>query len=52
MNDRNWGTPTNKQVEVLREFLNRFVDICPDADKTIDPADRKRIAKVKRILNA
>jgi hypothetical protein len=49
---RVWGTLTKKQVEVLREFLNRFIDICPDADNRIDPSDRKRIAKVKRILNA
>jgi len=35
----------------LREFLNRFVDICPDADNKIDPADKRRIAKVKKILN-
>ena len=44
-----WGTLTKKQVEVLREFLNRFIDICPDADNKIDPADKKRIAKVKKI---
>lgn len=42
-----WGTLTKDQVEVLREFLNRFIDICPDADNKIDPADKKRIAKVK-----
>jgi hypothetical protein len=47
---RIWGTLTKKQVEVLREFLQRFIDICPDADNKIDPADRKRIAKVKKIL--
>ena len=47
-----WGTLTKKQVEVLREFLQRFIDICPDADNKIDPADRKRIASVKKILNA
>ncbi len=52
MNDRIWGTLTKKQVEVLREFLNRFIATCPDADNKIDPADKKRIAKVKKILNA
>ena len=29
---RVWGTLTKKQVEVLREFLNRFIAVCPDAD--------------------
>jgi hypothetical protein len=38
--------------EEAREFLNRFIDICPDVDNKIDPADKKRIAKVKKILNA
>jgi hypothetical protein len=52
MDDRVWGTLTKKQVEILREFLHRFIDICPDADNKIDPADKKRIAKVKKILNA
>jgi hypothetical protein len=46
-----WGTLTKKEVEVLREFLHRFIDICPDADNKIDPADKKRIAKVKKILS-
>ena len=50
MDDRVWGTLTKKQVEVLREFLDRFIDICPDADNKIDPADKRRIAKVKKIL--
>jgi len=49
---RIWGTLTKKQVEVLRDFLQRFIDICPDADNKIDQADRKRIAAVKKILNA
>jgi hypothetical protein len=49
---RIWGTLTKTQHEVLREFLNPFIDICPDADNKIDPADKKRIAKVKKILNA
>jgi len=48
---RTWGTLTKKHIEVLREFLQRFVDICPDADNKIDPADKKRIATVKTILN-
>jgi hypothetical protein len=47
---RIWGTLTKKQVEVLREFLRRFIDICPDADNKIDSADKKRISAVKRIL--
>jgi len=49
---RVWGTLMKKQVEVLREFLNRFIAICPDADNEIDPADKRRIAAVKQILNA
>jgi hypothetical protein len=49
---RVWGALTKKQVEVLRKFLNRFIAICPDADNKIDPADRRRIAAVKKILNA
>jgi hypothetical protein len=49
---RIWGTLTKKQVEVLREFIQRFIDICPDADNKIDPADKKRIATVWKILNA
>jgi hypothetical protein len=48
---RDWGTLTRKQVEVLREFLNRFIDICPDADNKIDQADKKRTATIKKILN-
>jgi hypothetical protein len=52
MDDRDWGTLTKKQVEVLREFLQRFIEICPDADNKIDPGDRKRIAAVKKILNS
>jgi hypothetical protein len=52
MDNRTWGTLTKKQVEVLREFLDRFVAVCADADNRIDPADRKRIATVKKILNA
>ena len=48
---RIWGKLTKKQVEVLREFLQRFIDVCPDADNKIDPADKKRIATVKTILN-
>ena len=43
-NTRIWGTLTKKQVEVLREFLNCFIHICPVADNKIDPADKKRIA--------
>jgi len=47
-----WGTLNLTEVEVLREFLNRFISVCPDADNKIDAADKKRIAKVKKILNA
>jgi len=50
--DRVRGTLTKSQHEVLREFLDRFIDICPDADNKIDLADTKRIANVKKILNA
>jgi|HubBroStandDraft_6_1064221.scaffolds.fasta_scaffold114886_1 hypothetical protein len=46
-----WNTLTKKEVETLREFLQRFIAICPDADNKIDPADKKRIAAVRRILN-
>jgi hypothetical protein len=46
-----WGTLTIEEVETLREFLERFIDVCPDADNKIDPADRKRIAKVRKVLN-
>ncbi len=49
---RIWDTLTKTQHEVLQEFLHRFIDICPNADNKIDPADKKRIAKVKKILNA
>lgn len=51
MNNRIWGTLTKTQHEVLREFVQRFIDICPDAENKTDPADKKRIAKVKKILN-
>jgi len=44
---RIWGTLTKTQHEVLREFLNRFIDICPDADNKIDPADKKQEAHSK-----
>ena len=47
-----WGTLNLAEVEVLREFLNRFIDVCSDADNKIDPADKKRIANVKKILLA
>ena len=48
---RIWGTLTKTQHEVLREFLNRFIDVCPDADNKTDPADKKRITTVRKILN-
>jgi hypothetical protein len=47
----NFGMLTKKEAEVLREFLQRFIQICPDADNKIDPADKKRIATVKKTLN-
>ena len=50
MADRAWGTLTKKEIEVLREFVQRFIDICPDAENKLDPADRKRIEMVKKIL--
>ena len=46
----NFGMLAKREAEVLREFLQRFITICPDDDGKIDPADRKRIAKVKKIL--
>jgi hypothetical protein len=46
------GALTKKEAEVLREFLQRFIQICPIADNKIDPPDRKRIARVKKILKA
>jgi hypothetical protein len=45
-----WGALTKKEVEILREFLDRFTAVCPDSDNKIDPADKKRIVKVKEIL--
>jgi hypothetical protein len=47
---RIFGTLTKKEAEVLREFLQRLIEICPDADNKVDPADRKRIARVKKML--
>lgn len=41
---------TKKQHEVLREFVERFEAICADADNRIDPADGKRVAAVRKIL--
>jgi hypothetical protein len=53
MNERRiWGTLTKTQHEVLCEFLYHLIDICPDTDNKIDPADTKRIAKVRKILDA
>jgi hypothetical protein len=48
---RIFGTLTKKEAEVLREFLRWFIQICPDADNKIDPADRKRIARVKKTFD-
>jgi hypothetical protein len=50
MDSRTWGTITKAQHAALAEFLARFVVICPDADNRIDPADKKRIATVRKIL--
>ena len=46
---RIWGTLAKKQVEVLREFLNRFIDICPGTltTKSIQPT-RSASQKLKR----
>jgi hypothetical protein len=46
----NFGMLTKREAEVLGEFLQRFIEVCPDADNNIDPADRKRIRAVKEIL--
>jgi hypothetical protein len=51
MDSHTWGTLTKVQHAALVEFLHRFIAICPDADNNIDPADKKRIAQVKKILN-
>ena len=45
-----WGTLTRGQLETLRDFLVRFVMICPDVDNKIDPADRKRIREIEKIV--
>lgn len=37
-------------VEALKELLDRFVKICPDADGKIDPADQKRIDKASKVI--
>jgi hypothetical protein len=41
-----WGTMTNTHHKILREFLQRFIGICPDADNEINPSDKKRIAQM------
>lgn len=41
---------TKREAEVLRELLQRFIEVCPDADNRIDSAERKCIANEKRIL--
>lgn len=50
-NTRIWGTLTKTQHKVLCEFLKRFMNISPDIDNNVDSADKKRIARVKKILN-
>lgn len=47
-----WGTLTKTQHKMLCEFLKRFINISPDIDKNVGAADKKRIARVKKILNA
>ena len=49
---RIWRTLTKTQRKVLCEFLKRFIDISPDIDKNVGAADKKRIARVKKILKA
>jgi hypothetical protein len=39
-------------VAALRDLLDRFERICPDADGAIDDADFKRIRKVRAALAA
>ena len=48
---RIFGTLTKREAEVLREFVQRFIVICPDDDGKLDPADKKRIRAVKKILS-
>lgn len=45
-----WGALSRREAEVLPEFLQRFITICPDDGGKTDPADKKRIRAVKRIL--
>jgi hypothetical protein len=45
-----WGTLTLDQIMTLRELLVRFAMVCPPADGKIDPADRKRIREVEKII--
>ena len=48
-NSRIFGTLTKKEAEVLREFLQRFIAICPEDDGEIDLTDRKCIAAITKI---
>ena len=41
---------THGQIETLRDSLVRFVMICSDQENKIDPADRKRIGEVEKII--
>lgn len=50
MNTREWGTLTKQEAAILRELLDRFIAVCPDADNHTDPADLKRIRAAERIL--
>jgi hypothetical protein len=51
MDSRIWGTLTKAQHVTLCEFLFRFMQVCTDVNNTVDPADKRRIAKVRKILN-
>lgn len=45
------STKVSKQdIEALRELLGRFEHVCRDADGDIDPADKKRLVRVERLM--
>jgi hypothetical protein len=41
---------SKQDIEALRELLGRFEHVCRDADGDIDPADKKRLVRVKRLI--
>jgi hypothetical protein len=49
---RMWRTLTKTEHKMLCDFLKRFINISPDIDKNVGEADKRRIARVKKILNA